>query len=144
MGMDSNGCWLGNYCMDFATGGCPAMTGLVIMTRVPMIMIPYYFTLISDIMTYVAKICSTSGSGSNDYGSNDYSGSGSSCFEAYTMVSFASISISHLVCDVQECNSTEIYCDAGMDSEGCWYGNYCINQVSNHPPLSYCFSSSFQ
>ena len=30
---------------------------------------------------------------------------------------------------VQECNATEIYCDAGMDSEGCWYGNYCLNQV---------------
>merc|ERR1719182_311833 len=78
MGMDSNNCWLGNYCQDFASGGCPAMTG----------------------------------SGSNDYGS---SGSGSgSCFEPYTM----------------ECNATEIHCDAGMDSEGCWYGNYCINQVN--------------
>ena len=84
--MDSNGCWLGNYCMDFATGGCPAMTGLVIMTRVPMI--PYHFTLISDIMMYVAKICSTTGSGSSDY-----TGSGSTCFEPYTMVSFGSISI---------------------------------------------------
>ena len=29
MGMDSNGCWLGNYCQDFSSGGCPAMTGLV-------------------------------------------------------------------------------------------------------------------
>merc|ERR1712079_617888 len=47
-------------------------------------------------------------------GSSDYSGSTSTCSEAYT----------------QECNSTELYCDAGMDSEGCWYGNYCINQVN--------------
>merc|ERR1719234_2519262 len=54
--------------------------------------------------------------GSNDYGSNTFtsSGSGSSCFDAYT----------------QDCNATEIYCDAGMDSEGCWYGNYCLNQVN--------------
>merc|ERR1712193_430798 len=36
------------------------------------------------------------------------------CFEPYT----------------QECNSTEIHCDAGYDSDFCWYGNYCINQVN--------------
>merc|ERR1712055_381027 len=70
--MDSNNCWLGNYCMDIAAGGCPAMTG------------------------------------------SGNSGSGSTCFGPYT----------------QECNSTEIHCDAGMDSEGCWHGNYCINQVN--------------
>merc|ERR1712088_785052 len=87
MGMDANNCWLGNYCMDKSSGGCPPMTG-------------------SGSMDY----------GSNDYGSNTWtsSGSGSSCFDAYT----------------QECNATEIYCDAGMDSEGCWYGNYCLNQVN--------------
>merc|ERR1712158_307992 len=72
MGMDSNNCWLGNYCVDIAAGGCPAMTG------------------------------------------SGNSGSGSTCFEPYT----------------QDCNSTEIHCDAGMDSEGCWHGNYCINQVN--------------
>merc|ERR1712152_100341 len=26
MGVDSNGCWLGNYCQDINAGGCPAMT----------------------------------------------------------------------------------------------------------------------
>merc|ERR1711971_462175 len=52
------------------------------------------------------------GSGSTDYGTS--SGSGFSCFEPYE----------------QDCNATEIYCDAGMDSEGCWYGNYCLNQVN--------------
>merc|ERR1711978_634331 len=54
---------------------------------------------------------STTGSGS-DYGSGA-SGAGT-CFEPYT----------------QECNSTEIHCDAGYDSDFCWYGNYCINQVN--------------
>merc|ERR1711992_397741 len=54
---------------------------------------------------------STTGSGSSDNYDNY---SGSTCFDAYT----------------QDCNSTEIYCDAGMDSEGCWYGNYCIPQVN--------------
>merc|ERR1739846_262430 len=29
-----------------------------------------------------------------------------------------------------ECNATEIHCDAGMDSEGCWNSNYCINKVN--------------
>merc|ERR1712088_678792 len=64
MGLDSNGCWLGNYCMTIESGGCP----------------------------------STTGSGS-DYGSGA-SGAGT-CFEPYT----------------QECNSTEIHCDAGYDSD---------------------------
>merc|ERR1712079_895138 len=73
MGLDGNGCWLGNYCMTIESGGCP----------------------------------STTGSGS-DYGSGA-SGAGT-CFEPYT----------------QECNSTEIHCDAGYDSDFCWYGNYCI------------------
>ena len=29
MGMDANNCWLGNYCMDKSSGGCPPMTGLI-------------------------------------------------------------------------------------------------------------------
>ena len=104
----------------------------------------------------MAETCSIPGSGSNDYGS---SGSGSgSCFEPYTMVSFGSKSLYlifcvlfrryryiyisnrdslYLLCVVQECNATEIHCDAGMDSEGCWYGNYCINQVLNIPSSSF-------
>ena len=24
MGMDSNNCWLGNWCQDLSDGGCPA------------------------------------------------------------------------------------------------------------------------
>ena len=32
--------------------------------------------------------------------------------------------------NIQECNSTEIYCDAGNDGQGCWLGNYCIAQVA--------------
>merc|ERR1711936_805227 len=61
----------------------------------------------------VCAICPTMpGSGSADYGTS--SGSGFSCFEPYE----------------QACNATEMHCDAGYDSEGCWYGNYCINQVN--------------
>ena len=29
MGLDDNGCWLGNYCMSIESGGCPSTTGLV-------------------------------------------------------------------------------------------------------------------
>lgn len=28
MGMDSNNCWLGNYCQSIESGGCPSTTGL--------------------------------------------------------------------------------------------------------------------
>merc|ERR1712109_199400 len=72
--MDSNNCWLGNYCQSIESGGCP----------------------------------STTASGSDD-GTSTFT-----CFEPY----------------YQDCNSTEIACDAGMDSDGCWYGNYCISQVN--------------
>jgi len=54
--------------------------------------------------------------GFGEYGSGDYE-YGSSCSEAYTTD-----------CD----NNTEISCDAGYDSRGCWYGNYCIQQVSEY------------
>ena len=33
MGLDSNGCWLGNYCMSIESGGCPSTTGLVTLTK---------------------------------------------------------------------------------------------------------------
>ena len=29
MGLDDNGCWLGNYCMSIESGGCPSTTGAV-------------------------------------------------------------------------------------------------------------------
>ena len=96
MGMDANNCWLGNYCMDKSSGGCPPMTGLIDHDNdldnldensndddIGDIIKAQNFTLLYGI----------SGSGSMDYGSNDYgsntwtsSGSGSSCFDAYTQV----------------------------------------------------------
>ena len=33
MGLDSNGCWLGNYCMTIESGGCPSTTGAVTLTK---------------------------------------------------------------------------------------------------------------
>merc|ERR1712027_183943 len=45
------------------------------------------------------------------------SGSGSGCdFEPWT----------------QECNATQIWCDSGYYNDyTCWYGNYCLDQVSS-------------
>merc|ERR1719237_1119877 len=43
-------------------------------------------------------------------------GSGSHCYEAH----------------YQECSPYEINCDAGYDSMGCWYGNYCIQEVNEY------------
>merc|ERR1719237_648137 len=40
----------------------------------------------------------------------------SSCYEAH----------------YQECSPYEINCDAGYDSMGCWYGNYCIQEVNEY------------
>ena len=68
----------------------------------------------------------------DNYGNYDYgSGSGSCDFEAHTQVGFGSTSFHDMVSNnIQECNSTEIYCDAGNDGQGCWLGNYCIAQVA--------------
>ena len=54
-------------------------------------------------------------------------------FRRYRYIYISNRDSLYLLCVVQECNATEIHCDAGVDSEGCWYGNYCINQVLNHP-----------
>merc|ERR1719234_2962270 len=32
----------------------------------------------------------------------------------------------------QACNETEIFCDAGYESMGCWLGNYCIQEVNEY------------
>ena len=68
----------------------------------------------------------------DNYGNYDYgSGSGSCDFEAHTQVGFGSTSFHDMVSNnIQECNSTEIYCDAGNDGQGCWLGNYCVAQVA--------------
>merc|ERR1719466_726587 len=31
--------------------------------------------------------------------------------------------------NIRECNGTEIWCDIGYYSDGCWMGNYCLPQV---------------
>merc|ERR1712173_58069 len=118
---NDNQCWYGNYCLQQVNewDGCPGVCHMPCnwdtQEYCDMGMDSNGCWLGNYCMDFATGGCpAMTGSGSNDYGSNDYSGSGSSCFEAYTM----------------ECNSTEIYCDAGMDSEGCWYGNYCINQVN--------------
>merc|ERR1719370_2125036 len=33
---------------------------------------------------------------------------------------------------IQECNATEIWCDSGYYNDNtCWYGNYCLQQISD-------------
>jgi len=93
--MDSNNCWLGNYCQDKSSGGCPAGSS-------------FY-----DYANY------------DNYGNYDYGSGSGTCYEAHT----------------QECNSTEIYCDAGNDGQGCWLGNYCIAQVESDGCPGMCSES---
>merc|ERR1711879_40639 len=111
-------CWYGNYCLDQVSSwdGCPGVCHMPCNWDTE----EYCDMGLDDNGCWLGNYCmpiesggcpSTTGSGS-DYGSGA-SGAGT-CFEPYT----------------QECNSTEIHCDAGYDSEFCWYGNYCINQVN--------------
>merc|ERR1712110_1280690 len=111
-------CWYGNYCLDqvSAWDGCPGVCHMPCNWDTE----EYCDMGLDSNGCWLGNYCmpiesggcpSTTGSGS-DYGSGA-SGAGT-CFEPYT----------------QECNSTEIHCDAGYDSDFCWYGNYCINQVN--------------
>jgi len=111
-------CWYGNYCLDQVSSwdGCPGVCHMPCNWDTE----EYCDMGLDSNGCWLGNYCmpiesggcpSTTGSGS-DYGSGA-SGAGT-CFEPYT----------------QECNSTEIHCDAGYDSDFCWYGNYCINQVN--------------
>merc|ERR1711910_320466 len=31
----------------------------------------------------------------------------------------------------EECGASQISCDSGYSSEGCWFGNYCIDSVNS-------------
>jgi len=111
-------CWYGNYCLQQVSDwdGCPGICHMPCdwetQDYCDMGMDSNNCWLGNYCQDKSSGGCPASASGSIDYGTG--SGSGSCSFEAYT----------------QECNSTEIYCDAGHDPEGCWYGNYCINQVN--------------
>merc|ERR1712062_19980 len=111
---NDNQCWYGNYCLQLISewDNCPGICH----TPCDWETMDFCDMGMDENNCWMGNWCqekslggcpSTTGSGSSDY-------SGSTCFDAYT----------------QDCNSTEIYCDAGMDSEGCWVGNYCIPQVN--------------
>jgi len=111
---NDNQCWYGNYCLQLISewDNCPGICH----TPCDWETMDFCDMGMDENNCWMGNWCqekslggcpSTTGSGSSDY-------SGSTCFDAYT----------------QDCNSTEIYCDAGMDSEGCWFGNYCIPQVN--------------
>jgi len=102
-----NECWVGNWCQDKSYGGCPS----------------------TDHGHYGSGDYGYGNYGYGEYGYGDYGYGGYGyggygygdwgpwCSEAYTY----------------ECDwNTEISCDAGYDSFGCWYGNYCIQQVSDY------------
>merc|ERR1712141_696791 len=115
-GSSGDQCWYGNYCLQLVNewDGCPGICH----TPCNWDTEDYCDMGMDENNCWMGNWCQDKSLGGcpshTGSGSSDYSGSTSTCSEAYT----------------QECNSTELYCDAGMDSEGCWYGNYCINQVN--------------
>merc|ERR1712083_857456 len=115
-GTSGDQCWYGNYCLQLVNewDGCPGICH----TPCNWDTEDYCDMGMDENNCWMGNWCQDKSLGGcpshTGSGSSDYSGSTSTCSEAYT----------------QECNSTELYCDAGMDSEGCWYGNYCINQVN--------------
>merc|ERR1712088_201628 len=115
-GSSGDQCWYGNYCLQLVNewDGCPGICH----TPCNWDTEDYCDNGMDMNNCWMGNYCQDKSLGGcpshTGSGSSDYSGSTSTCSEAYT----------------QECNSTELYCDAGMDSEGCWYGNYCINHVN--------------
>jgi len=108
-------CWYGNYCLQQVSDwdGCPGVCHIPCNWETE----EYCDMGMDSNNCWLGNYCqsiesggcpSTTASGSDD-GTSTFT-----CFEPY----------------YQDCNSTEIACDAGMDSDGCWYGNYCISQVN--------------
>jgi len=96
-------CWVGNWCQDKSLGGCPA--------------VGYYDYDYYGYGGYEGYGEYSGYGGYEGYGGyGEGYGSGSHCYEAH----------------YQECSPYEINCDAGYDSMGCWYGNYCIQEVNEY------------
>merc|ERR1711863_170741 len=128
IGYYSDGCWMGNYCLpqvleDGCPGICPEDYNWETQDWCDMGMDSNNCWLGNWCQYLISGGCPA---GSSYYDNYDYgSGSGSCDFEAYT----------------QECNSTEIYCDAGNDGQGCWLGNYCVAQVESDGCPGMCSQS---
>merc|ERR1712193_318936 len=124
-GTSGDQCWYGNYCLQLVNewDGCPGICH----TPCNWDAEDYCDMGMDENNCWMGNWCQDESLGGcpshTGSGSSDYSGSTSTCAEAYT----------------QECNSTELYCDAGMDSEGCWYGcwmgNWCQDKsMGGCPP----------
>merc|ERR1719228_1425656 len=114
-GMSPEGCWHGNYCIQQIQewDGCPGVCST------------YCNWETEDYCSYepdsdgcwMGNWCQNkSMGGCPDTGSSTdgFSSGSGSCPEYFTQV----------------CNETQIYCDSGSSPEGCWYGNYCIDQTN--------------
>merc|ERR1719334_1576780 len=123
-GYSPEGCWWGNYCIDVVDivgcpGICPASCNYKLEETCDM---GY-----DDDHCWLGNYCLDRAEGEcpnhhGDSGFYDYStptGSGSEpCPEFYS----------------QDCNATELYCDSGVDFNGCWMGNYCILEMAGNCP----------
>ena len=162
MGMDSNNCWLGNYCQDKSSGGCPAGQDVyMIGITSPFFDLghPQQFPkghIVSDQnqpfsdpkQSHVAELY-------NLFCQNMFIvqfqvlASMTTPIMTIMAIMTMALALAHVTLkltprsdlaqplfhdmvsnNIQECNSTEIYCDAGNDGQGCWLGNYCIAQVA--------------
>ena len=135
MGMDSNNCWLGNYCQDKSSGGCPAglntpdqlfsdpkqshVAELYNLFCQNMFIVQFQVlaSMTTPIMTIMAIMTMALAL--------------THAMKLTPRSDLAQPLFHDMVYNnIQECNSTEIYCDAGNDGQGCWLGNYCKAQVA--------------
>merc|ERR1712037_173539 len=121
---NDNQCWYGNYCLQQVSewDGCPGMCHMPCNWDTE----EFCDMGMDSNNCWLGNYRQDKSSGGCPAGSSFYDyGSGSCDFEAHT----------------QECNSTEIYCDAGNDGQGCWLGNYCIAQVESDGCPGMCSES---
>merc|ERR1712233_12444 len=147
---NGNSCWAGNYCLQQVSNydGCPGVCHTPCDWETEDFCDMGYKTLhttFGQLECWVGNWCQDKSLGgcpsvahfeSDYYGYGGYGGyggwgyggygggygSGSSCYEAHA----------------QECSHNEISCDAGYDSLGCWYGNYCIQEVNDDGCYGVC------
>merc|ERR1712004_949970 len=106
MGVDTVGCWMGNWCQDKSLGGCPGSE----------------LNSGEDICAHMANTeeCSDSQIWCDSGTSNEGCWMGNFCIDSVNSWDGCPGMCSTL------CNwDTEIRCEMGIDANGCWMGNWC-------------------
>jgi len=148
---NGNSCWFGNYCLQQVSDydGCPGVCHTPCNWETEDFCDMGYKTF-GQLECWVGNWCQSKSLGGcpsvgyydyDYYGYGGYGGYGG--YEGYGGYggygeAYGPVSSCYDKAHLQECSHNEIYCDAGYDSLGCWYGNYCIQEVNDYGCYGVC------